>query len=103
MKLEPDGYDRMLAYLGTVGPSFVVAKIEEVNGVQLYTLATTSGQVINDNLKNVLLGIEPTVAAQPQTALGNVDVKQFNLLITFEHYFVRALRTDLNYYLALMF
>ena len=79
-----EGYERMLTYLATVGPAFVVAKIEDINGVQFYTLATTNGQVINENLKNVLLGIEPTVnvspvqvpsavVQQPQAVHGNVN------------------------------
>ncbi len=71
----------MLKYLATKGTTFVVAKVEETNGVQLYTLATTNGHVTN--FKNVLLGVEPTsedvpfqvqaAVLQPQAALGNVN------------------------------
>ena len=56
----------MIAFLATMGPAFVVTKVEEINGVELFTLATTDGrQIINKILKNTLPRIDLVAVQLP--------------------------------------
>ena len=56
----------MIAFLATMGPAFVVTKVEEINGVELFTLATTDGrQIINKILKNALPRIDLVAVQLP--------------------------------------
>ena len=56
----------MIAFLATMGPAFVVTKVEENNGVELFTLATTDGrQIINKILKNTLPRIDLVAVQLP--------------------------------------
>ena len=56
----------MIAFLATMGPAFVVTKVEEINGVELFTLATTDRrQIINKILKNALPRIDLVAVQLP--------------------------------------
>ena len=58
----------MIAFLATMGPAFVVTKVEEINGVELFTLATTDGrQIINKILKNALPRIDLVAVQLPES------------------------------------
>ena len=62
MKSDQTGNDRLrdfLIQILQVTQTLVVTKVEEINGIKTFTLATPDGRSFNEGMKNCLLGIEP--------------------------------------------
>ena len=62
-----------------VTQTLLVTKVQEVNGVKLFTLATPDGRSFNEELKNSLLG---TTSAIPvlQKAKGFIFIEKKRLV-----------------------
>ena len=76
--MDQTGSDRLkdfMIQLLQVTNTLVVTKVEEVNGVKLFTLATPDGRSFNQEIKNSLLGIKPAAAASPQNLKGWIFVQ----------------------------